>query len=144
MRGALVGVVLLTLAGPALAWETPARGTPLRTDLMDAIRPHAEWSLGAPVEFVVHELRVADDLAFAAVHAQRPGGGAIDLRQTPGYARGEIEPDFMDGSSMQALYQRAGDQWVAVLHALGATDVWFSDPALCPLWAPVLTEFCDK
>jgi len=33
------------------AWEEPQRGTDTRSALMDALRPHAEWMLGKPVEF---------------------------------------------------------------------------------------------
>lgn len=134
----------LTLAAPvAGAWTEPPRGSALRADLMDAARPLAERVLGAPVEFVVHDLRVEGDVAFAALTAQRPGGAPIDLLATPGYRRGEIDPEFMDGSTLQVLYQRSGRQWVAVDHAIGATDVWYADPANCPIWAPVLPgNFC--
>lgn len=144
MPKALVAALALMLPGVALAWEEPARGSVLRADLMDALRPIAEWSLDAPVEFVVSSLRVADDVAFASVTAQRPGGDAIDILQTSGYLRGDILPEIMDGTTLQALYRRSGRQWVPVHHALGATDVWFSDPIFCPVWGPVLTEFCQK
>lgn len=80
----VVAVVLaMCTIVPAAAWEVPARGSALRSDLMDAARPHAEWMLGAPVEFVVTELRVSGDLALAMLVPQRPGGGAIDVLRTP-------------------------------------------------------------
>lgn len=140
----LAAALLLTLAATAAgAWTEPPRGSALRADLMDAARPLAERVLGAPVEFVVHDLRVEGDVAFAALTAQRPGGAPIDMLATPGYQRGEIEPEFMDGSTLQVLYRRSGRQWVAVEHAIGATDVWYADPAYCPIWAPVLPgNFC--
>ena len=78
---ALALVAALALPGAAQAWEEPARGTELRADLMDALRPMAEWDLGAPVEFVVLDLRVAGDVAFASVMAQRPGGAPIVILQ---------------------------------------------------------------
>lgn len=127
---------------PALAWEEPARGTETRAALMDAIRPHAEWQLGAPVQFVVGTLRRQGDLAFAMLMAQRPGGVAINMFQTPGYLRGEIDPEFMDGTSIQVLYKKSGDTWVAVHWAIGATDVWFSWGPLCREYRPVIEEFC--
>ena len=43
----------------AQSYSEPARGTATRAALMDAIRPHVEWDLGQPIEFVVEELRVA-------------------------------------------------------------------------------------
>lgn len=133
----------LALPGPAQAWSEPARGSELRADLMDAIRPMAEWHLGAPVEFVVNELRVEGDVSFASVTAQRPGGAPIDLNQTPMMRRGELDTEIMDGTRIQALFQRSGRMWVAVHFALGATDVWYSWDEYCPLWGPVLPEFCD-
>lgn len=131
-------------AGPALAWDEPARGTELRADLMDAIRPLAAWNLGDPVEFVVHQLRVEGDVAFASVIAQRPGGAAIDMLQTPMVHRNDLDPEIADGATIQALYQRQGRMWVPVQFAIGATDVWYSWDAYCPIWGPVLPEFCDN
>ena len=143
MRNLALALFLCLAASAASAWTEPPRGSALRADLMDAARPLAEQVLGAPVEFVVQDLRVEGDVAFASLVAQRPGGGAIDLRATPGYRRGEIDPEFMDGSTLQVLYQRSGRQWVAVEHAIGATDVWYADPVFCPIWAPVLPgNFC--
>lgn len=140
---ALTLVAALALPGAALAWEEPARGTELRADLMDALRPIAEWQLGAPVQFVISSLRVQGDVAFAAVTMRRPDGGAVDLYATPGYRRGDLEPRFMDGASMQALFQRSGRQWVAVHSLIGATDVWYADPEFCPTWAPVIPNICQ-
>ena len=111
---------------------------------MDAIRPMAEWNLGAPVEFVVHQLRAQGDVAFASVIAQRPGGVTIDMLSTPIVQRGELDPEIADGATIQALYQRSGRMWVPVHFAIGATDVWYSWDAFCPVWGPVLTEFCDN
>jgi len=52
---------------------------------MDAIRPHIEWDLGAPIEFAIAQLRVSGDVAYASVVPQRTGGGIIDLFSTLGY-----------------------------------------------------------
>ncbi|WP_306152758.1 hypothetical protein [Roseovarius sp. MMSF_3281] len=137
-------LVLLAVAVPgvALAWEEPQRGKKMRSAMMDALRPHAEWMLGAPVEFVVHSLRQSGDVGFASVHAQRPGGRAIDIARTPGAARGQLDAEYMDGSSLQALYRKSGQTWVAVHWAIGATDVWYADPALCPEYKAVIPEVC--
>lgn len=126
----------------ALAWEEPARGTADRKALMDALRPHAEWMLGAPVEFVVYELRRAGNVAFSSVDAQRPGGGEIDISSTPGGLRGELDEEYMDGSTLQALYRKVGNTWVAVHWAIGATDAWYADPMLCGEYRAVLPEIC--
>lgn len=132
----------LVVATPASAYDTPARGSGLRADLMDALRPIAEWQLGAPVEFVVHDLRVAGTAAFASVLAQRPGGGEIDMRFTPMVRRGEYDPEVGDGPTMQALLIRSVPGWVPVTYAIGPTDVWWAWDEYCPLWGAVLPEIC--
>lgn len=143
MRRELIALGLAALAaGPALAWEEPARGTPLRADLLDAIRPHLEWELGAPVEIVVHQLRVAGDLGFVSAHAQRPGGVEIDMARTPMARRGEWWPEVSDGTTIQALLQRSGRMWVAVHHAIGATDVWYASPEYCGPWGNLIPDAC--
>ena len=141
MRGALI-LVMALMPVMARAWEEPQRGTETRSALMDALRPHAEWMLGPPVEFVVHSLRHSGDVAFASVHAQRPGGGAINVATSPGAARGYLHPEHMDGTSLQALYRKSGKTWVAVHWAIGATDVWYADPAFCPEYRAVIPEVC--
>lgn len=126
----------------AQSWYTPQRGTAERAGLMDAIRPHAEWMLGAPVQFVVQELRVSGDVGFAALHPQRPGGGAISLLHTPGYARGVFEPEEFDGVHTHVLYRRSGATWVAMDWSIGATEAWFSTPEYCEVWRSVIAEYC--
>ncbi|MEP5009954.1 hypothetical protein, partial [Roseobacter sp.] len=128
-----VTILLMLVASPVFAqsWTTPARGTQTRQDLMDAIRAHAEWQLGAPVQFVVEDLRQAGDIAYGSLRAQRPGGGAIKLYDTPAYARGQLYPEELDGASYHVLYQRSGRTWVAVEWSLGATDVWWSWGPIC-------------
>ena len=138
----LVLIWAVMSASAAFAWEEPKRGSAARAALMDALRPHAEWMLGKPVEFVVHDLRRAGNVAFAAVYAQRPGGGAIDVARTPGAARGQLDAEYMDGTSLQALYRLSGKTWVAVHWEIGATDVWYADPRLCPEFRAVIPEVC--
>jgi hypothetical protein len=135
-----VGLTGATMAG---AWTEPARGSATRSALMDALRPHAEWLLGAPVEFYVHEMRVQGGIAFASVYPQRPGGAEINLRHTPAFGRGEISPDDMEGVGMQALYMLSGQTWVAVHWAIGATDVWYAYEPICAQYRAVVPEACQ-
>lgn len=132
---------------PTLLWagdgySEPARGSETRRALMDAIRPHAAWNLGAPVEFVVEDLRLSGNIAYASLAPQRPGGGAIDFWQTPLMKRGEIDPEFYDGVWMHVLYQKSGATWVAVHWTIGATDVWWASPEFCRVFQAVTPEFC--
>ncbi len=140
---AVLTLILTAAAAPAQDYFEPARGTPLRADLMSAIRPHIEWSLGAPVEFVVNDLRVSGDLAFASLWAQRPGGAPIDIAQTPAAEWGMLDPEVGDGPSIQVLYRKSGNVWVAVQHAIAATDVWYSWEPICAVWRPVIPEACN-
>lgn len=137
----------LALAGalvvPASGFTVPPRGTDERTDMLDAVRPLAAWLLAAPIEFVVLDIRLEGDVGFVNVAAQRPGGFVIDLAESPIVTRDGENPDNLDGATMQALLQRSGRIWVAVHHSLGATDLWFSNPAYCPVWGPVLPEVCQ-
>lgn len=132
-------------AGAQIYYE-PERGTATRSALMDAIRPHVEWDLGQPIEFVVNDLRVSGDVAFASLAPQRPGGTPIDLRDTPWYRR-NWDPnsdfmDFMDGTHTEVLYRRMRDTWVAVHFAIGATDVWYDWDEYCPEYRSVIPEWC--
>ena len=138
-----LGLVLAAAtAAPAEGWYEPAPGTAERAALMAAIRPAAEEGLGAPVEFVVHQLRVSGNVAFAALEAQRPGGAPIDLYRTPGYLRGEFYLDIMDPTGVQALLTRHGDLWVADDVVMTATDVWYIE--YCGTrFDPVIKDVCD-
>lgn len=144
MRYVFLLVMLLGAGGAnAQNWQEPPRGSPVREALLDALRPHAMWMLGSPIEFVVYDLRQSGKLAFASVYPQRPGGAEIDLRDTPAFQRGELDPEFMDGVTMQALYYKSGETWVAVHWALGATDVWWATEPICGSWRKVTPEICE-
>ena len=143
-------LTLACLAAPALGvaqamsqgYETPARGSATRAALMEAIRPHVEWMLAPPIEFIVDDLRVSGNVSFASLYAQRPGGVAIVMEQTPMHLRDGWNVEMGDGATVQVLYQLEGNTWVAVHNALAATDVWYSWQEYCPIWAPVLPEYC--
>ncbi|MDT8855273.1 hypothetical protein RNZ50_09650 [Paracoccaceae bacterium Fryx2] len=139
LRAALACALLPAL--PLHAWTEPARGSADRAALMDALRPVAEQELGAPVEFVVRDLRLDGDVALMRLTAQRPGGGEIDLAETPMVQRGRA-PDTIDGPGVDALMRYADGFWQVAHWAIGPTDVWYADPALCPDFAAVLTDTC--
>lgn len=141
---ALVAILVASAtAAQAQSYSEPARGTELRADLMSAIRPHIEWALGAPIEFVVNDLRVSGDLAFASLWAQRPGGGAIDIASTPAAQRDQLDASFGDTPRIQVLYRKSGRVWVAVEHTISATDLWYSWEPICAIWRPVIPDACN-
>ncbi|WP_460274171.1 hypothetical protein [Celeribacter sp. ULVN23_4] len=140
---------ILSFVIPALAeaqnWYEPARGSQERGQIMNALRPVVEWQLGAPVEFVVQQLRASEDRAFAIVVPQRPGGGHIDIRQTPMVRFFGDDPYFYEevgGIDVVAFLIREGDQWAVVDHSIGATDVWFAREPYCTVFPNVLTGYC--
>lgn len=141
-RIVVLGLAVLASAARADFVE-PARGTETRKALMDALRPHIEWMLGPPVEFVVWDLRVSGDVAFFSGWAQRPGGGEIVMADTPAARRGEIDPYVGDGATVQALYRLSGKTWVAVHSGISATDVWYSWEPLCREYRAVIPEACQ-
>ena len=133
--------IFLIWAEAAIAWETPARGTATRAALMDAVRPTAEYLLGAPVEFVVYELRQSGNLAFGMLHAQRPGGVQIDHATTPAVRRGDMEA-WEDVTDAQGVYRLTGNGWVVEDYAFGATDVWFAAEPFCTQYRAVISDYC--
>lgn len=138
----LLTLILLVLPGFLFAWETPERGTDLRRDLVDALRPHAEQVFGAPVVFVISDLRVDGNVGFGDFQAVRPDGREITLNDILPRHRPYFDADLWGGADIQALFVKSGRTWVAVDHAIAATDVWWADPFFCPTWGAVIPEVC--
>ena len=119
-RLVLAAAALLASAVPLAAQMTPPRGSPLRAELMDTMRPIAMAEIGGPIEFEVNDLRVMQNWAYAAVRPQRPGGGQIDWRRTK--FRDAFESDTMSDLMLALLYHD-GRGWRVVEQAIGPTDV---------------------
>lgn len=116
-RAAILALTLMAATTPALAQlHSPPPGSAERRAVLDAVRPHVEEQLGAPVEFVVQTIRVSGDWAFVQATPQRPGGRAISAPY----------PE-MDGVHTEAILRRDGGGWVTIGWAVGATDVWYVD-----------------
>ncbi len=132
---ALLPALLLSafwLPSVALAQaETPPPGSPLRREVLDALRPMVTAEIGAPVEFVVETLKVLGEWAFVQVRPQRPGGAPV------GYAysryQGAVDNGVFDNQAT-ALLRQTPDGWLVYEYNLGATDaVWMNWPALYPV-----------
>ena len=139
----IVLLVLYPSGSWAQKWVEPKKGTDTRKALMDAIRPHMEWHLGKPIQFVVEDLRVWENVGFGTLSAQTPGGAKIDLMKTPAVVSGYIDPDISDGTRVTILYKKVRKTWVAVHYEIGATDVWFSTPKVCDEYKSVIPEWCN-
>ena len=102
---------------------TPAQGSPLRAAILDAVRPRVEAEVGKPVEFVVRQLRVLGEWAFADLTPQRPGGGAIEYVYSR-YQRARDAGAF--DNQVVALLRNTPRGWLVYEYSLGATDVaWY-------------------
>ena len=127
MRSPIVVVSLVALLFAAATyadadgWTTPKRNSEERKAIMNAMRPTLARKLNAPIQFVVKELRVFDDWAFAQVVPQRPGGRPINLRNIPLRA----EAEYMDGVRTEVFLRRKNGRWQVIEHAIGATDAWY-------------------
>ncbi|GAB5445232.1 hypothetical protein [Gymnodinialimonas sp.] len=118
----------------------PPRGSELRRELLDTIRPLAAYDLGAPLEFRVLEMSVDGDIAFARLMAQRPGGADIDMTTTPMVEWRYAEPFEFDGPRFEVFYVRDGDHWQIVNFGMGSTDVWWWQYR-CETFGTLLQEY---
>ncbi len=121
-----VMIFLWVVSGAAAAQPVePPRGSELRAELLDTVRPLVEYDLGAPVEFMVWEMSVDGDLAFARMRAQRPGGGVIDMETTPMVARRHVPMDLIDGPRLEVFFARTEGHWYVYEYVIGSTDAWW-------------------
>jgi hypothetical protein len=113
-------VALVAAAGAAAQVSTPARGSALRTAILDAVRPLVEAEVGKPVEFVVNDLRLLGEWAFVDLKPQRPGGGPVEYVYTRYQAA--VDAGAFD-NQVVALLRQTPRGWLVYQYALGATDV---------------------
>lgn len=142
IRSLILFILLLPNHAVAQSWYEPARGSAERVELLDALRPFAEFVVGPPVEFVVSSLRISGDVAFVSATAQRPGGAPINPVETPAYRRGAHDPVAGNLDRYHALYVKSFGVWQVKHRSYDAQDVWWSDPAVCARFGPVTPEVC--
>ena len=131
--------VLLAAAASAQQIVQPPTGSPLRAELLDAIRPTFIAETNGPVEFVVRRLAVFGDWAFGDVKARRPGGQPIDWAQTKFAAA--WRDGMFQGETSFFLLKRSGSGWSVAEIVIGPTDVawdWWRQQYRLPaaLFAP--------
>lgn len=135
LRRTIAAIATLAIASfstAALAQvETPPPGSPQRAAIMDAIRGIAVAELGGPVEFVVNDLRVLGEWAYADVTPQRPGGGEIFYVYTRYQA--QVDAGAFDHSAVVLLRETPAG-WLVYQYVLGATDVqWLNWVGMYPV-----------
>ena len=124
MRSGLLAFVLLASVGLGAAIAqpvvSPAKGAPLRAEVLAALRPAVEKETGGRLIFVVHALNVMGEWAYADVEPRRTNGDKVDWRQTK--FRRDVEADMFSGLVL-ALLRKQGGSWQVVEIAIGPTDV---------------------
>ena len=119
-------------AGDRPPYATPAAGTSIRKQLMDALRVPVEKHLGQPVIFKVSTLRVAGDWAFFVGTAMQPDGSLVDYRKSaqfrmnPKETRMDMEAGMLFGG-VDALLKRGAGGWKIVAMTYDAGDVHWLD-----------------
>jgi hypothetical protein len=124
--GLLVAGLASAAASPACFAQAlaPPRGSLLRREILDALRPTIAGEIGGTIEFVVTELRVLQPWAYVAARPQRPGGTSIDWSRTR--FREAWQADMMSDLVL-ALLRQDGGRWRVIEYAIGPTDVAWED-----------------
>ena len=140
---ALTIMVSIAASTTAFAWQEPPRGSKLRKDLMNTIRPIAGLHLTPPIEFVVRDLRVDGDFAFALLDPQRPGGIPIDWYSTLGSSLFRTQRDFENfGIEMIVFFERVRGIWYIRDYSIGASDLWYAGSRLCADYGHIQPYTC--
>lgn len=115
-------LILLTVSVFGQSVYEPERGSAERKAILDAIRVPVERDMKQKIVFVTDNFRVQGSWAFVGGTLQSPDGGQPDLRGTP-WAE---EADFFENNFF-APVRKTGSRWRVTTHAIGCTDVCYSD-----------------
>ena len=123
VRSFMIAIAALSWLGGAYAQDiaSPSKGSALRSDILNALRPAIAREIGGNVSFVVHTLRVMDHWAYVSADPVRPDGRPIDWRTTK--FRLDVEADMFSGLVLALLRRSDSGQWTVADYALGPTDV---------------------
>jgi hypothetical protein len=119
---ALAAVLLIPVAVSAQtqrAPHTPARGSPERKAIVDALRLPVSRMLKGPVAFAISHLKVDRKWALLIAVPRRPTGEAIDYSDTK-WAEAVRRQEFKD--EIVALMRQRGVRWRVVWYVIGATE----------------------
>ncbi len=125
IRQGVCGLILalcVAVAAQAQPVTSPDRNNPLRTQLLDALRPTIQAETGGPVSFVVGIVNVMGEWAYVGATPVRRNGSPIDWRATK--FKQAFEADMFSGLVM-ALLRRDAKGWTVVEFVVGPTDVYW-------------------
>jgi hypothetical protein len=100
---------------------SPARGSPERGAVLDALRPSFERTFGSPIQFGVDTLRIAGNFAWVIVHPQRPQGRLISEKDWKAGV-GNCEQSPASAAGQFWMRKRGGEWQIAWENSVCATD----------------------
>jgi hypothetical protein len=112
----------------------PKPGNPLRKAVLDGLRGPIQKDLGQKVIFIVDDIRVVGDWAYAQVNPVQPNSKPIDFSKTR--YKEALEEGYFDGPRTYALLRKQGGHWVTVTYQIGPTDVCWLGWSEAPYNAP--------
>lgn len=125
MRSLILSSIVLLFLGSVVCAQgvyTPEKGSPERTAILDVIRGPVEKAYKQKIVFVTEQFNVQGSWAFVSATPTLPSGGPPSLENT----RFEGYSDAYDNNFF-GLLKRSGGKWRLVTHAIGCTDVCYSD-----------------
>jgi hypothetical protein len=121
-------VLMLTLSGvisaAAQSAYEPAKGSPERKAILDALRIPVERDLKQKVVFVAEDFKVQGNWAFVGGTPQGANGEAPNYNGT-NYADA-VEAGAFDNNFF-ALLRKTRGKWRVTTYAIGCTDVCYTD-----------------
>lgn len=101
---------------------TPEKGSAERTAILNALRVPVEKQLKQRIVFVTDSFKVQGNWTFVSGRPTTPSGDRPNLKGTAF----EDSEDLFDDNFF-GLLRKSNGKWRVVTHALGCTDVCYSD-----------------
>jgi hypothetical protein len=120
----LIFALTTAVAISAQTAHEPAKGSPERKAILDALRFPVERELKQKITFVTENFKVQGDWAFVDGSPQSLRGGEPNYTRTKfadAKASGAFDNNFF------ALLRKSTGKWKVVTYAIGCTDVCYTD-----------------
>ncbi|MGH3726563.1 MAG: hypothetical protein ACRDUS_20855 [Mycobacterium sp.] len=122
--GFLLTLAMITSLLGACASQDPDAGSGDRNEVVATVLARIEADLGKPVKFEVQTLNIADGWALVDGTLQDTNGQPVDYRGT------KFAQEAANGTRSQrynGLLKKTGPKWTILEHAIGPTDVRWTD-----------------
>ncbi|MBA3351030.1 MAG: hypothetical protein H0U23_01155 [Blastocatellia bacterium] len=119
--GILVFAIVTAISAGAQTAYEPAKGSPERKLILDALRIPVERSLKQKTVFVTDHFKIQGNWAYVSGRPTTITGERPILKGTAW----EDSEDMFDNNFF-GLLRKSGAKWKVVTHALGCTDVCYS------------------